>query len=118
MTVTCRHAKSSHTYAAARPPTGSRRRQQRHAVGRAAGDDDVRPERAANHAFERRGVRADDRDLLDPCVVEVERLEQVAERGGMLRGDGMQEPEHAECALLVAVLAGQRREPQEAERGG
>ena len=33
-------------------------RQQRHAVGRAAGDDEVRAERAADDALERRGVRA------------------------------------------------------------
>src|SRR3954452_3490302 len=42
----------------------------------------------------------------------------MAEGGGMLRGDGVQQPDRPEARLLVAVLAGQRGEPQEPEAGG
>src|SRR5215207_11456435 len=92
--------------------------QQRDAVRRAARDDDVGTEGAAHDALERLRAGADDRDLLDRGEVEVERLQQVPEGGRMLGRDGVQQPQHAERRLLVAMLAGQRAEPQQPERGG
>src|SRR4051812_20576496 len=91
--------------------------EQRHAVGLAARQHDVGAEARAHHALERAAVGAHQCDLPDGGDVEVDRLQQVAEGGGVLGRERVQEPDRAERGLLVAVLAGQRREPQQPERG-
>src|SRR5215207_9063574 len=92
--------------------------EQRDAVFRAAGEDEMWPELAAYDALERPRVRADDRDLLDRREVEIERLQQVRERRRVLRRDLVQQPQGADRRVLVAVLAGERGQPQQAERRG
>ena len=49
--------------------------------------------------------------------VEVERLEQMAEPLRLAAGRWGEEPQHADRLTLVAALAAQRGEPQQAERG-
>ena len=113
-----RQVKRSQTYAAARPSTGSRPASSGTSAAGPPGEHDVRAVRAAHDPLERRRVRAGDRDLLHRGEVEVHRLQQMPERVRVLRRDAVQQPDHPERRLLVAVLAGQRREPQQAERGG
>src|SRR5512132_295464 len=90
--------------------------EQRHAVGVAARQHDVRAEARAHDALERAAVGPHQRDLADGGDVEVDRLQQVAERGRVLRGERVQQPDRAERGLLVAVLARERGEPQQPER--
>ena len=72
--------------------------QQRHAVGLAAREDEVRPERVADDALQRAELVADQRDLLDLREAEVERLEQVGEGLRMPRDDLVQQAEDADSA--------------------
>src|SRR5829696_9710193 len=92
--------------------------EQRDAVFRAAGEDEMWPELAAYDALERPRVRADDRNLLDRREVEVERLQQVRERRRVLGRDLVQQPQDAQRRVLVAMLPGERGQPQQAEGGG
>ena len=50
--------------------------------------------------------------------MEVERLQQVAEGRRVARRELVEQAQLAERGVLVARLAGQGREPQQAERGG
>ena len=72
----------------------------------------------AHDALERLAARPHERDLAHGGDVEVDRLQQVAERLRVLRRDRVQQPDRAERRLLVAILARQCREPQQGERGG
>ena len=45
-------------------------------------------------------------------------VNELNEAGGVLGRDRVEEPEHAERGLLVAVLARERGEPEQAEGGG
>ena len=110
-----RHVKCSHTYAAARPSTGSRPSSSGTSPSSPPRRDDVRAEAGADHALERPRVGADDRDLAHAREREVERLQEVPEGGGVLRGDRVQQPQHAERRLLVAVLAREPGQPQQPE---
>ena len=87
--------------------------QQRHAVGGAAGHHQVRPEGAAHHALELARVVATSATSLHRRQLEVERLEQVPERLRVPGRQLVQQAQHAHGLVLVAVLAGQRAEPQQ-----
>src|SRR5215213_7299883 len=100
------------------PVDGLTAREQRHPVGLAAGQHDPRAVGRAHHALERCEVLAHERDLAHGGDGEVDRLEQVPERGGVLGGDRVQQADHAERGVLVAVLAGQGGEPQQSQAGG
>ncbi len=56
-------------------------------------------------------------DLADGGEVEVEGLEVVAEGVGVLDRRPREQAEDADGVVLVGTLAGERREPQQAERG-
>ena len=76
----------------------------------------MRAERATHHARQIRHIRPHERHLLHGREVEVDRLEQVAEGHRIAPRHRMQQAQHADRLLLVARLAGQRREPQQPER--
>ena len=69
-------------------------------------------ESAADHARQRRRLRADDRDLLDRREVEVERLQQVREGLRVACRHLVEQPEDAVPPRLVIVLARQGGQPQ------
>src|SRR3954454_13209189 len=91
--------------------------EQRNAVRVAAGEHHVGAEAAAHDALERLAIGPDQRHLAHRGDVEVDRLQEMAERLRMLGGERGQQPDGAERRLFVAVLAGERRQPQQAERG-
>ena len=57
-------------------------------------------------------------DLAHRGEVEVERLEVVAEGVGVLDRRPREQAEDADGSLLVGALAGERRQPEQPERGG
>ena len=69
----------------------------------------MRAEALAHHALERRAVVADERDLAHARRVEVDRLQQVAERRRVLGRDRVQQAGARRRGVLVARLAGQPR---------
>ena len=75
----------------------------------------MRAQLRAHHALELPRVPADERDLARGGEVEVERLEQVRERRGVLGGDRVQQPQLPERELLVGGVAGERRQAQQPE---
>ncbi len=73
-------------------------------------------------SFEQRSgtvlAAADDRDLDDPCQMEVQRPEQMREAPRVLDGDRPQQTQDADGVLFVGRVAGQPREPQQRQGGG
>ena len=109
--------KRSHTYAAARPSTGSR--------PSSSGTPSAGPPATTRCGWNAPRTTRSSGPASGPTIatsldvgeVEVERLQQVPERGRVLWGDRVQEPQHAERRLLVGVFARERGEPQQAVRG-
>ena len=76
------------------------------------------PEGVAHHPLQGADVVAHQGHLADGREVEVERLEQVTEGLRVTGGQLVEQPQHRHRSLLVAVLPGERRQPQQAVGGG
>ena len=99
-----------------RPSTGSRPASSGTPSGSPAGQHQVGAKLRSHHPGQLAGVVAGQRHLAHRGQVEVGRQQQVRERVRVPGRQRVQQRQHAHRALLVGVLAGQRGQPQQAQR--